>query len=61
MIHPSHKSENRLRAVTTQALALAPNTPASLFFVDDADGDEVELDVDVEVAVPFVFAVLTKT
>jgi hypothetical protein len=41
-----------------QALALAPHTRASLFFVDDGEGDVVEVAVpEVEV----VFAVLTKT
>lgn len=46
------------RTATHQALELASHiNAASLFFVDDGDGDAVEVDV----GVPVEFVVLTKT
>ena len=62
MIDPFHRKANMPRTAIHHGLVLALHTPASLFFVVEADGDEVEVDVeDIDVAVPVVVAVLTKT
>jgi hypothetical protein len=56
-----HRSVRTLSTAIHHALALAPTVCASLFFVDDGEGDVVDVALPVEVEVEVVFAVLTKT